>query len=112
MYISAVTKCLDMWVCTKQPSGNWTLDASPDMNCYEFSLDREDWFLYAVPVALPTAFYIVLAIPLYIFFILRDAKRLDRLYDQEFVSSYGWLFMKVRARRAAVCHRFRRLILH
>ena len=96
MSVGALVKsCAKMLDCTQQPDGSYTLDALPDMVCWEGHrhLDRSHPF-FASLGAIGLVFYCVL-VPLKLFCALRRSAA-DGHWAPEELEKSAWLILKVR----------------
>jgi hypothetical protein len=64
-YIFIMTQASSLFLCTTQPNGSFTLDASPNIFCYDARADRGGWY-YMLPVTI--VIYIVFGLGAIVFF--------------------------------------------
>ena len=95
MSVGALVKsCAKMLDCTQQPDGSYTLDAMPDIPCWEHSA----WIhLYGLAPAgaVGLVFYCVL-VPLTLFCALHRSAA-DGHWTPDELEKHAWLLLKVRA---------------
>ncbi len=86
-----VKSCAKMLDCTQQPDGSYTLDALPDMECW----DGQHSKLLAPAGAIGLVFYCVL-VPLKLFCTLRRSAK-DGAWTPDELEKHAWLLLKVRS---------------
>ena len=93
MSVGALVKsCAKMLDCTQQPDGSYTLDALPDVACWDAD-DGGHLFFFAPMGVIGLVIYCVL-VPLKLFCALRRSAA-DGYWSPEELEKGAWLILKV-----------------